>query len=56
MDLVTLMTADASDVVDVVGTSVTAANVIAEMGKVVDAIPADIVRKRRPYTCTFLKM
>ena len=37
--LVTLATADA-DVVDVVGTSVTAANVISEMGKVVDAIPA----------------
>ena len=39
--LVTLMTADAS-VVDVVGTTVTAANVIAEMGKVVDAIPAEL--------------
>ena len=37
--LVTLATADA-DVVDVVGTSVTAANVVAEMGKVVDAIPS----------------
>ena len=37
--LVTLATADA-DVIDVVGTTVTAANVIAEMGKVVDAIPS----------------
>ena len=35
---VTLMTADA-DVNDVVGTSVTAANVITELGKVADAIP-----------------
>jgi len=35
---VTLMTADA-DVNDVVGTTVTAANVIEEMGKVADAIP-----------------
>ena len=37
--IVTLATAD-SDVVDVVGTTVTAANVIDELGKVVDAIPA----------------
>jgi len=37
--LVALATAD-SDVVDVVGTTVTAANVIDELGKVVDAIPA----------------
>lgn len=37
--LVALATADA-DVVDVVGTTVTAANVIDELGKVVDAIPA----------------
>lgn len=42
--LVTLMTADA-DVIDVVGTSVTAANVIAEMGKVVDAIPSELYGK-----------
>ena len=34
-----MATADA-DVVDVVGTTVTAANVIDELGKVVDAIPA----------------
>jgi len=37
--IVTLATADA-DVIDVVGTSVTAGNVIDELGKVVDAIPA----------------
>ncbi len=42
--LVTLMTADA-DVVDVVGTDVTAANVIAELGKVVDAIPSAVYGK-----------
>ncbi len=35
------LTAD-SDVVDVVGTTVTAANVIAELGKVVDAIPTAV--------------
>jgi hypothetical protein len=37
--LVVLATADAT-VVDVVGTAITAANVIDELGKVVDAIPA----------------
>ena len=37
--LVALATADAT-VVDVVGTAITAANVIDELGKVVDAIPA----------------
>ena len=42
--LVALMTADA-DVVDVVGTTVTAANVIAELGKVVDAIPSAVYGK-----------
>ena len=42
--LVTLMTADA-DVVDVVGTTVTAANVIDELGKVVDAIPSAVYGK-----------
>jgi len=36
---VTLATADA-DVVDVTGTTVTASNVIAELGKIVDAIPS----------------
>ena len=39
-----LLAADAS-VVDVVGTSVTAANVITEMGKVVDAIPSALYGK-----------
>jgi hypothetical protein len=42
--LVTLATADAA-VIDVVGTTVTAANVIAEMGKVIDAIPATLYGK-----------
>jgi len=42
--LVTLATAD-SNVVDVVGTTVTASNVIAELGKVVDAIPAALYGK-----------
>ena len=40
----TLFAAD-GDVVDVVGTSVTAANVIEEMGKVVDAIPSALYGK-----------
>ena len=42
--LVTLMTADA-DVIDVVGTTVTAANVIDELGKVVDAISSSVYGK-----------
>jgi hypothetical protein len=42
--LVTLATAD-SNVVDVVGTTVTASNVIAELGKVVDVIPAALYGK-----------
>jgi hypothetical protein len=46
--LVTLATADAT-VIDVVGTTVTAANVIAEMGKVVDAIPATLYGKEDLY-------
>jgi hypothetical protein len=45
---VPLMTADAT-VVDVVGTTVTAANVIAEMGKAVDAIPAALYGKEDLY-------
>jgi len=45
---VALATADAS-VIDVVGTSVTAANVIAEMGKVVDAIPSALYEKKDLY-------
>jgi len=44
----TLFAAD-SDVVDVTGTTVTAANVIAEMGKVVDAIPAALYGKPDVY-------
>jgi hypothetical protein len=45
---VTLATADAA-VIDVVGTSITAANVIEEMGKVVDAIPAPLYGKEDLY-------
>ena len=45
---VPLATADAA-VIDVVGTTVTAANVIAEMGKVVDAIPATLYGKEDLY-------
>lgn len=41
---VTLATADAT-VIDVVGTTVTASNVIAELGEVVDAIPAALYGK-----------
>ena len=40
----TLLAADA-DVVDVVGTTVTSANVIAELGKIVDAIPSAVYGK-----------
>ena len=46
--LVTLMTADA-DVNDVVGTTIDASNVIAELGKVVDAIPATLYGKEDLY-------
>jgi hypothetical protein len=42
--LATLLAADA-DVVDVVGTTVTSANVIAELGKIVDAIPSAVYGK-----------
>ena len=45
---VALATAD-SDVVDVVGTTITAANVITELGKVVDAIPATLYGKEDLY-------
>jgi hypothetical protein len=45
---VTLATADAT-VVDVAGTSVTASNVIAEMGKVIDAIPAALYGQEDLY-------
>ena len=44
----TLWAADA-DVVDVTGTTVTAANVITELGKVVDAIPATLYGKEDMY-------
>ncbi len=43
-----LLAAD-SDVVDVTGTSVTAANVITELGKVVDAIPTAVYGKEDLY-------
>ena len=43
-----LLAADAS-VVDVVGTTITAANVITEMGKVVDAIPSAVYGKEDLY-------
>jgi phosphotransferase system HPr-like phosphotransfer protein len=42
--LISLMTAD-SDVVDVTATTVTAANVITELGKVMDAIPSALYGK-----------
>ena len=42
--LATLLAAD-SDVVDVTGTTVTSANVIAELGKIVDAIPSAVYGK-----------
>jgi len=44
----TLMTADA-DVIDVAGTAVDAANVIAELGKIVDAIPSALYGKEDMY-------
>ena len=46
--LVTLATADAT-VIDVVGTTVDAANVIAELGKIVDAIPSSLYGKEDLY-------
>jgi len=46
--LATLAAADA-DVVDVVGTTVDAANVIAELGKIVDAIPSSLYGKEDLY-------
>jgi hypothetical protein len=46
--LVTLATADAT-VLDVVGTTVTAANVIEELGSVVDAIPSAVYGKEDLY-------
>jgi hypothetical protein len=46
--LVTLATADAT-VVDVAGEAITAANVIAEMGSVIDAIPSELYGKEDLY-------
>ena len=45
----TVLAAADSDVVDVTGTTVTAANVIAELGKIVDAIPSTIYGKEDLY-------
>ena len=45
----TVLAAADSDVVDVTGTTVTASNVIAELGKIVDAIPSSIYGKEDLY-------
>ena len=45
----TTLAAANADVVDVVGTTITAANVITELGKVVDAIPAALYGKEDLY-------
>jgi len=45
----TTLLADDGDVIDVVGTTVTASNVIAELGKVVDAIPTAVYGKEDLY-------
>lgn len=45
----TVLAAADGDVVDVTGTTVTAANVIAELGKIVDAIPSTIYGKEDLY-------
>ena len=45
---VPLMTADA-DVIDVTGATVTSANVVAELGKIVDAIPSSLYGKEDLY-------
>jgi hypothetical protein len=45
----TVLAAADSDVVDVTGTTVTASNVIAELGKIVDAIPSTIYGKEDLY-------
>jgi hypothetical protein len=45
----TVLAAADADVVDVTGTTVTAANVIAELGKIVDAIPSTIYGKEDLY-------
>jgi hypothetical protein len=46
--LVTLATAD-SDVIDVVGTSINAANVITEMGKIIDLLPSALYGQEDLY-------
>ena len=48
-DGITKLLAADGDVVDVVGTTITAANVIDELGKVVDAIPAAVYGKEDLY-------
>ena len=48
-DGITKLLAADGDVVDVVGTTITAANVITELGKVVDAIPAAVYGKEDLY-------
>jgi len=45
----TALLASDGDVIDVVGTTVTAANVITELGKVVDAIPTSVYGKEDLY-------
>lgn len=45
----TTLAAANADVIDVVGTTITAANVIDELGKVVDAIPASLYGKEDLY-------
>ncbi len=45
----TTLAAANADVIDVVGTTITAANVITELGKVVDAIPAALYGKEDLY-------
>ena len=45
----TVLAAADGDVVDVTGTTVTASNVIAELGKIVDAIPSSIYGKEDLY-------
>jgi hypothetical protein len=48
-DGITKLLAADSDVVDVTGTTITAANVITELGKVVDAIPSAVYGKEDLY-------
>lgn len=48
-DGITKLLAADSDVVDVTGTTITAANVITELGKVVDAVPTSVYGKEDLY-------